>query len=72
MNTFGLALTYNFLKGPLTPYVDGYIGELTSTRTLPTVRRWSDVIGTHGTAISVEWVSQRSLIRFSVLAWAEA
>jgi len=26
MNTFGLALTYNFLKGPLTPYVDGYIG----------------------------------------------
>ena len=26
MNTFGMALTYNFLKGPLTPYVDGSIG----------------------------------------------
>ncbi len=25
-NTFGLALTYNFLKGPLTPYVDAMLG----------------------------------------------
>lgn len=26
MNTFGLAVTYNILKGPLTPYVEGVIG----------------------------------------------
>jgi opacity protein-like surface antigen len=26
MNTFGMALTYNILKTPLTPFVDGYLG----------------------------------------------
>jgi opacity protein-like surface antigen len=26
MNTFGMALTYNILKGPLTPYIDGMLG----------------------------------------------